>query len=86
MPDDYPPVLDIGQKVTYIDGDGEKHRAVVVSTVPDADYITVVTGDGGELGNDYIHKVNTHTSVFPHPDEWDGDSAVETYAYKTGWR
>jgi hypothetical protein len=85
MSNDYPPVLDIGQKVTYIDGDGDEHRAVVVSTCPDADYITVATGEQAELGNGYNHSVESHSSVYPHPDEWDGGSAVETYAYKTGW-
>ena len=85
MTSDYPAVLDIGQHVTYIDGDGEEHRAVVVSTCPDADYISCATSNQGELGNDYTWSVETRTSVFPHPDEWDGPSAVETHAYKAGW-
>jgi len=85
MPDDYPPILDIGQRVTYIDGDGEEHRAVVVSTCPDADYITLATGDQAELGDGYNHSVTAHSSTFPHPDEWNGASSTKTYAYKAGW-
>jgi hypothetical protein len=85
MSEEYPDILSIGDHVTYIDGDGDEHRAVVVSTCPDADYISVVTSEQGQLGNDYTYSVETHTSVHPHPDEWDGPSAVETYAYKTGW-
>lgn len=86
MPDNYPPILEIGEKVTYIDTDGGEHRGVVVSTCPDADYITVATGGQGELGDDYNHSVDSHSSVYPHPDEWDGETAAETHAYKTGWR
>jgi hypothetical protein len=85
MPGDYPPILENGQKVTYIDSDGDEHRALVVSTVPDADYITCVTGEQAEIGNGYNYSVESHSSVFPHPDEWDGDTATETNAYKTGW-
>lgn len=85
MSDEYPPVLDIGDHVTYIDTDGDEHRAVVVSTCPGEDYISVVTSDQGQLGDDYTWSVTTHTSVYPHPDEWDGDSAIETTAYKSGW-
>ena len=85
MPDNYPPILEIGSKVTFIDTDGDEHRALVVSSVPDDDYITLVVGDNGELGNDYISNVTTRTSIFPHPDEWDGPTASETNAYKSGW-
>lgn len=85
MPDDYPQILSIGDRVTYIDGDGNEHRALVVSTCPDSDYITVITGGQEELGNGYNHSVESHSSTFPHPDEWDGDSAAKTHSYKQGW-
>lgn len=85
MTDEHPPILDVGSRVTFIDTDGEEHRGLVVSSCPEDDYITVVTGAQAELGEGYNWSVEDHSSVFPHPDEWDGGTTSETHAYRSGW-
>lgn len=73
---------EIGDRVTFIDSDGDRHRALVVDHVPDAEYVTLVWGSGPELGEGYNHEVNTETSIYPHTSVG-GDWA--TSAFIPGW-
>lgn len=75
---------DWGEMVTYFDGDGDPERAIVVDPVPDAEFVTLVTGDGATFGKSYVSKVETHTSIYPHADLGDEFTAT-TYAFKPGW-
>ena len=77
------PEPDIGDRVTYIDGDGNEHRAIVVSDCPGGEYITVVTGAQGELGEEYNHDVDAHSSTHPHVSVYENGS--KTYAFTLGW-
>lgn len=73
-----------GDRVTYFDGGGNAHPAIVIDPVEDAEFITCVTGDGATIGKSYVSKVDTHTSVYPHSD-LGSDYTAETYAFKPGW-
>lgn len=79
------PQPDIGDKVTYIDGDGERHRALVVDTCEGDPNITCVTGVNGPLGEEYNHGTEDHSSTFPHTSITDDGSATDTYAFIPGW-
>lgn len=74
-----------GDRVTYYDGDGEPHNALVVSPVSDAEYVTVVTAPGpADIDAGYNSQVHVETSVHPHADLGDQYTATG-YAFKPGW-
>lgn len=75
---------EIGDRVTYYDGDGDPHRALVVDACRDAEYVTVATGAQGELGEVYNHDVDAHTSTYPHADLGD-EFTAEANAFKPSW-
>lgn len=76
---------EIGDRVTYIDNDGEYHRALVVDACEGDPYITCVTGWSGPLGKEYNHATNDHSSTFPHVSISDEPHAMETTAFIPGW-
>jgi len=78
------PQPEIGDRVTFIDTDGREHRAVVVDAVQDAEYISLVRSEQGQLGEDYTWSVDTETSVYPHYTEW-ASGAHKTHAFMLGW-
>lgn len=73
----------IGDRVTYFDSDEDEHRAVVVDDVEGEDYISVVRADPTthehELGEGYVYKTTTETSVLPR-EEYD-----EPHTFKPRW-
>ena len=75
---------EIGAKVTYFDGNGETHRALVADDCPDDEFITAVIGEQGDLGKEYNHSVESESSVYPHADLAAAFTAT-TYAFKPGW-
>lgn len=75
----------IGDRVTFIDSEGDRHRALVVDECRDAPYITVVTGVNGQLGETYNHGTDDHSSVFPHTSISDDPQATKTTAFIPGW-
>jgi len=81
--------VEIGDRVTYYDSDEEPHRAVVVDAVEDDDYINVVRADSQthdyDLGEEYVWKTITETSVFRHPSMEDSDEKNAGCTYKPGW-
>lgn len=79
------PQPEIGDRVTYIDGDGDEHRALVLDACSGDPYITVVTGAQGDLGVEYNHDADAHASTFPHTSVWDDGQAMDTYAFILGW-
>lgn len=76
--------VEIGDRVTYYDGDGETERGLVLDDVEDAEYITVVTGGDAELGEGYNHEAESHSSVYPHSVLGDQYTATR-HAFKPGW-
>lgn len=81
MPDLNP---DFGDRVTYVDGEGEEHRALIVASVPDEEYVTLVTGANAEFGEGYNWGVDAHTSIYPHAD-LGAEFTATKHAYKPGW-
>lgn len=75
------PPSHVGERVTFVDEGGEERRAIVVSPVNDADYVSLVVSDNGELGEDYTHRVTAYTSVYHEDSEY----ADETLIYREGW-
>lgn len=75
---------EIGDRVTYIDGDETEHRALVVDDCSDAEYVTICHGGQGQLGEDYNSSVESESSVYPHEDLGD-DYTATTHAFRPGW-
>lgn len=79
------PQPELGDRVTFIDSDGDRHRALVVDECRDAAYITVVTGCNGPLGKTYNHGTDDYSSVFPHTSTTNDPVALDTTAFIPGW-
>jgi len=75
---------DFGDKVTYINNDGDEHNAIILEPIPDAEYVTVAVSES-DPRNGYIGPSwSVKTSVYPHADIGDEYTATG-YAYKPGW-
>lgn len=75
-----------GDRVVYVDGDGNERPAIVVDPVLGDEYVTLVCGANREFDEGYVHSVTEETSVFPHEEyvEYFADdiqTPSTTYAY-----
>lgn len=78
--------VDFGDRVTYVDSDGEAHRALVVEPLAGQEYVTVVRGGSSELGKGYNGPdVEVETSVYPHADAVDDSPGGTRHVYRLGW-
>lgn len=75
---------DYGDRVTYIDTDGNEDLGIVVEPIPDSEYVTVALADADPresyIGTGWVIE----TSVYPHADLGDEYTATG-HAYKPGW-
>jgi len=71
----------IGERVLFVDTDGETHHAIVVDDCPGDEYVTLVHGtDGQQLGEDYHHEVESESSVYPHKHVSE-ESTADTHVF-----
>lgn len=76
------PTPELGDRVTFVDGDGSEHFGIVLEPLPDDTFITVAATATDPRENYIGISWDIETSVFPHADIG-GDTT--TYAYKLGW-
>jgi len=76
---------DFGDQVTYIDTNGDEHKALIIEPIPDAEYVTVAVADA-DPREEYVGTGwDVQTSVYPHADLGDNYTATHC-AFKPGWR
>lgn len=76
------------QEVTYVDGDGERHQAIILEQLPDDDYVTLARPIDGvdDVREEYVGTGwEIETSVYPHESTEFSGTTSDTYAYIPGW-
>lgn len=76
---------DFGDRVTYIDDDGQPHWAIILEPIPDAEYVTLAAAETANPQEEYVGvHWDIETSVYPH-DDTGHDYACGSHAYRPGW-